>query len=84
VAELFCAFGTVTSDEGLKISGTFIYSIFDSSPLPLPAFVSTSSAKGSFGIVAGSSILCAGGTVYFVLAAEEAPSSNSGIAAGSM
>jgi hypothetical protein len=84
VAELFCAFGTVTFDEGLKISGTFISSIFDSLALPLPAFVSTSSAEGSYDIVSGSSILCAGGTISFVLAAEEAPSPNSGIAAGSM
>jgi hypothetical protein len=27
-AELFCAFGTVTSDEGLKISSAFVSSIF--------------------------------------------------------
>jgi hypothetical protein len=82
VAELFCAFGIVTSDEGLKISGTF--SIFDSSALLLPTFVSSSSAKGSFEVVAGSSIRCAGGAVSLVLVAEEAPSPNSGIAAGSI
>jgi hypothetical protein len=84
VAELFCAFGTITSDEGLKISGTFISSIFDSSTLPFSAFVPTSSAEGIFGSVAGSSILYAEGTVSFVLAAEEVPSPNSGITAGSM
>jgi hypothetical protein len=76
----FCAFGTVASVEGLKIYGIFaISSIFDPS-----AFVSTSSTESNFGIIAGSSVLYAGGTVSFVSAAEEAPSPNSGTTAGSM
>jgi hypothetical protein len=84
-AEPFCAFGMGTSDEGLKISGIFVISsIFDPSALSLSAFVSTSSTEGNFGIIAGSSVLYAGGIVSFVLAAEEVPSPNSGITASSM
>jgi hypothetical protein len=56
----------------MKGSGIFISSIFDSS------------AKGNFGITAGSSVLYTDGTVSFVSVAEEATSPNSGITAGSM
>jgi hypothetical protein len=83
VAELFCAFGTVASAEGLKISGIFVISsIFD--PSALSAVVSTSLTESNFGITADYPVLCAGGIVSFVLAAEEAPPPNSGITAGSM
>jgi hypothetical protein len=82
-AKLFCTFGTVASVEGLKISGIFVISsIFD--PSVLSAVVSTSLIEGNFGIIAGSSVLCAGGAVSFVSVAEEAPSSNLGITTGSM
>jgi hypothetical protein len=81
--ELFCTFDIVASIEGLKISGIFyISSIFD--PSVLSAVVSTSLTEGNFGIIAGSSVLWAGGAVSSVLTAEEAPSSNPGITAGSM
>jgi hypothetical protein len=71
--------------KGSKICGIFVISsIFDPLALSLSAFISTSSTEGNFGIIAGSSVLCAGGTFSFVLAAEEAPSPNSGITVGSM
>jgi hypothetical protein len=85
VVEFFCVFGTVATVQGLKFSGIFATSsIFDPSALSLSAFVSTSSTEGNFGIIAGSSVLYAGGTISFVLAAEEVPSPNSGITVGSM
>jgi hypothetical protein len=82
-AEVFCIFGRSASIGSLRNFGVFvILSIFGSS-----SFLALSSADSAiciFGIIAGSSVLCAGGTISFVLAAEEAPSPNSGIAAGSM
>ena len=83
-AELFCAFGAVTSDEGLKISNTFVSPIFDSSALSLSAFVSTSSTEGAFDVIAGSSAFYAGGAGSLNSAAEEAPPPNSGTTVGSM
>jgi hypothetical protein len=83
VAELFCAFGTVASIEGLKISGIFVISpIFD--PSALSAVASTSLTESNFGIMVGSQVFYAGRTVSFVSADEEAPSPNSGITVGSM
>jgi hypothetical protein len=70
-AKLFCAFGTVTSAEGLKISSIFVPSIFGSSALSLSVFDSASSAEGTFGIIAGSSAFCVGGMGSFGSAAEE-------------
>jgi hypothetical protein len=85
VAELFCAFSAVASIEGLKIHGIFVTSsVFDLSVLSLITFVSTSSTEGTFGIIAGSSVLCMGGTVSLDSAAEEASPPNSGTTAGSM
>jgi hypothetical protein len=83
MAEPFCTFGTVAFVGGLKISGIFVISsIFG--PSALSAFISTSSTQSNFGITAGSSVLCADGTISFVSAAEEALSPNSGIMVGSM
>jgi hypothetical protein len=85
VAELFCVFGIIASVEGLKISGIFVISsVFDFSALSLSTFVSTSSTEGTFGIIAGSSVLCMGGTISLDSAAEEASPQNSGTTTGSM
>jgi hypothetical protein len=85
VAEHFCVFDAIASVEGFKISSIFVISsIYDPSALSLLAFVSTSSTEGTFGIIAGSSVLYTGGIVSFVLATEEVPSPNSGIVASSM
>jgi hypothetical protein len=82
-AEAFCTFGNFASAGGLKISGIYtISSIFGSSALPI--LISTSPTVSTFGITVGSSVICALGTVSFVSAAEEVPSPNSGITAGSI
>jgi hypothetical protein len=83
-AKLFCAFGTVTSAEGLKISNIFVPSIFGSSALSLLVFDSASSAEGAFGMIAGSSVFYVGGMCSFGLAAEEVFPPNSGTTAGSI
>jgi hypothetical protein len=82
--DFFCAFGTVTSAEGLKISNIFVSSVFGSSALSLPAFDSASSAEDAFGMVAGSSAFCVGGMGSFDSAAEEIFSPSSGTTAGSI
>jgi hypothetical protein len=82
VAELFCAFGAVTSDEGIKISNTFVSPIFDSSALSLSVFDLGRSTEGAFGIIAGSSAFYVGGMVSLGLAAEEASPPNSGTTVG--
>jgi hypothetical protein len=84
VAELFCAFGAVTSDEGLKISNTFVSPIFDSLALSLSVFDSARSIEGAFGIIAGSSSFYVGGMGSLGSAAEEASPPNSGTTAGSI
>jgi hypothetical protein len=83
-AKLFCAFGAVTSDEGLKISNTFVSPIFDSSALSLSVFDSARSTEGAFGIIAGSSAFCVGGMGSLGSTAEEASPPNSGTTAGSI
>jgi hypothetical protein len=83
-AELFCAFGTVTSDEGLKIPSVFVSSIFGFSALFSSVFDSASSTEASFGIVAGSSTFYVGGMSTFGSAAKEVSSPNSGTTAGSI
>jgi hypothetical protein len=81
-AKLFCAFGAVTSDEGLKISNTFVSPIFDSSALSLSVFDLARSTEGAFGIIAGSSAFCVGGMGSLGLAAKEASPPNLGTTAG--
>jgi hypothetical protein len=83
-AKLFCTFGTVTSDEWLKISNIFVPSIFGSSVLSLSVFDSASSAEGTFGIIVGSSAFCVGGMGYFGSAAKEVSPPNSGTTADSI
>jgi hypothetical protein len=83
-AKLFCAFDTVTSAEGLKISNIFVPSIFGSSALSLSVFDSVGSPKGTFAIIAGSSAFCVGGMGSFGLAAEEVSPPNSGTTLGSI
>jgi hypothetical protein len=85
MAELFSAFSTVASVEGLRIPGIFVASsVFDLSTLSLSTFVSISSVEGAFGITAGSSIFCMGGAGSFGLAAKEASPPNSGTTTGSI
>ena len=85
MAELFCAFSAVASVKGLKIPGIFVTSsVVDLSALSLSTFVSTGSTEGAFGIIAGSSAFCVGGTGSLGSAAEEASPPNSGTAAGSI
>jgi hypothetical protein len=81
-ARPFCAFGTVTSAEGLKTSNIFVPSIFGSSALSV--FDSASSAEGTFGITTGSSAFYVGEMGSFGLAAEEVSLPNSGTTAGSI
>ena len=83
-AELFCAFGAITFDEGLRISNTFVSPIFDSSALSLSVFDSARSTEGAFGIIADSSAFCVGGMGSLGSAAEEASPQNSGTTAGSI
>jgi hypothetical protein len=82
--KLYCAFGTVTSVEGLKISNIFYPSIFGSSDLSLSVFDSASSAEGTFGIMAGPSAFCVGRMRSFGSATEEVSPPNSGTTAGSI
>jgi hypothetical protein len=77
-AKLFCAFGTVTSAEGFKISNIFVPSIFGSSALSLSVFDSASLDEGIFGIIAGSSAFYVGGMGSFGSTAEEVSPPNSG------
>jgi hypothetical protein len=85
MAELFSAFSTVASVEGLRIPGIFVASsVFDLSASSLSTFISISSIKGAFGITADSSIFCVGGAGSFGSAAEEASPPNSGTTAGSI
>jgi hypothetical protein len=85
MAELFSAFNTVASVEGLKISGIFVTpSVFDHLALSLSTFVSTSSTEGAFGITADSSTFCVGEAGSFGSAAEEALPPNSDTTAGSI
>ena len=83
-AELFCAFGTVTSDEGPRIPSAFVSSMLGFSALSLSVFNSASSAEGTFGIITGSSVFCVGGTGSLGSVAEEASPPNSGTMAGSI
>jgi hypothetical protein len=83
-AELFCAFGTVTSDEGLKVSSAFVSSIFGFSALSFSIFGSARSSEASFGIVADSPAFCVGGMGYLGLVAEEVSPPNSGTTADSI
>jgi hypothetical protein len=78
-------FGIVASLEGLKISSIFVISsVFDFLALSLSTFVSTSSIEGTFGIIAGSSVLYVGGIVSLDSAAEEVSPPNSRTTVGSM
>jgi hypothetical protein len=81
-ARPFCAFGIVTSDEGLKTSNVFIPSILGSSVLSV--FGSANLVEGAFGKVAGSSAFCVEEIGSFGAAAEEISPPNSGTTAGSM
>jgi hypothetical protein len=81
VVRSFCAFGTVTSAEGLITYNIFVLStsIFSI----LSAFGSANLAEDAFGIAAGSSIFCvSAGSLASV--AEEVSPPNSGTLAGSI
>jgi hypothetical protein len=85
LVELFSTFTVVASVEGLQISGIIVTSsVFDFLALSLLTFVSARSAKGAFGIIAGSSAFYVGGTSSFGSTAEDASPLNSGITAGSI
>ena len=81
-ARPFCAFGTVTSAEGLKTSNVFVPSILGSSVLSV--FGSAYLAEGALGKVAGSSAFYIEGIGSFGAAAQEVSPLNSGTTAGSM
>jgi hypothetical protein len=83
-AELFFAFSTVTSDEGLKIYSAFVSSIFGFSALSFSVFDSARSSEASFGIVAGSLVFYVGGMGSLGSAAEEVSPPNSGTTVGSI
>jgi hypothetical protein len=84
VAELFYAFDTVTSDEGLKIFSAFVSSIFGFSALSFSVFDSARSTEAAFGIITGSPAFCIGGMGSLRSTAEEASPPNSGTIAGSI
>jgi hypothetical protein len=67
-ARPFCAFGIVTSVEGLKTSNIFVPSILGSSVLSV--FGSANSVEGTFGITAGFLAFCVGEMGSFGLAVE--------------
>jgi hypothetical protein len=81
---LFCAFSTVTSDEGLKISSALVSSIFGFAALSFSVFDSTRSTEASFDIIAGSSIFCVGGMGSLGSAVEEVSPPNSDTTPGSI
>jgi hypothetical protein len=81
VVRSFCAFGTVTSVEGLITSNIFVLSTSASSILV--AFGSPDLAGYAFGIAADSSVFCVtAGSLALV--AKEVSLPNSGTMAGSM
>jgi hypothetical protein len=81
-ARPFCAFGIVTSIEGLKTSNVCVPSILGSSTLSV--FGSANLAEGAFGKVTGSSAFYVEGIGSFGVVAEEVSPPNSGTTAGSM